>query len=276
MSKREVCGVPEGSPWVSCDGIPLAVSREGVGPAIVCLHAVGHGGGDYDAFAAALKDRFEIIRIDWPDHGRSGSDKVLPSAIRYAELLTLLLDQMQVTSPVLIGNSIGGAAAILYASRRPVRALVLCDSAGLVPVNAMVRAASSFFSRFFAAGERGAGWFGRVYEFYYRLIVLPSPAAAKQRQRIVAAGPECACVLRSAWESFARPDADIRALAATLDVPVWCVWGRGDRVIPLWMCRPAIVRMKQARLSTFSGGHSAFLEQPDWFAREFLGFIDTL
>lgn len=276
MSMREVCGVPEGLPLVICDGVPLAVSREGVGPAIVCLHAVGHGGGDYDAFTAALKDRFEIIRIDWPDHGRSGSDKVLPSATRYAELLTLLLDQLQVNNPVLIGNSIGGAAAILYASRKPVRALVLCDSAGLVPINAMVRAASSLFSRFFAAGERGAGWFHSAYNFYYRRIVLPAPAAARQRQRIVAAGHECAPVLRLAWQSFARPDADLRGLAATLDVPIWCVWGRGDRVIPLWMCRPAIARMRQACLSTFSGGHSAFLEQPDWFAGKFLGFVDAL
>ena len=276
MACRQACGVPADAPTVLCDGVNLAVSREGSGPAVVCLHAIGHGGGDYAAFAAALKQRVEVIRVDWPGQGRSGDDHQPPSAQRYAELLVSLLDQLNVVNPVLVGNSIGAAAALIYASRRPVRALVLCDAGGLVPVNGMVRTASFLFSRFFSAGERGAGWFARAYAFYYRYVVLPAPAAAQQRQRIIAAGPECARLLRMAWQGFARPQADLRKLAAQLQVPVWCVWGRADRVIPLWLCRPAIARMPQASLSTFAGGHSAFIEQPDWFAAEFNRFLDRL
>ena len=34
------------------DGVRLAVAREGKGPPVICLHAIGHGGGDYEAFAA--------------------------------------------------------------------------------------------------------------------------------------------------------------------------------------------------------------------------------
>jgi pimeloyl-ACP methyl ester carboxylesterase len=43
-------------------------------------------------------------------------------------------------------------------------------------------------------------------------------------------------------------------------------------VIPLSYNRPAIDSMQRAKVSTFSGGHSVFLEQPDAFAEQFLAF----
>ncbi|TJY59032.1 alpha/beta hydrolase [Sinimarinibacterium sp. CAU 1509] len=265
-------GVPEQSQQFIVDVVPLAVAREGKGQPVVCLHAIGHGGGDFAGLSAALRADFEVIRVDWPGHGRSGSDSHAPDAQRYAELLGRLLDQLGIVSPIVIGNSIGGAAAIILASRRPVRALVLCDAGGLVAVSPLVRGFCAVFQRFFAAGERGARWFARAYAFYYRWIVLPAPAAAARRAQIIAAGYACAPLLRRAWASFARPQADLRDLAAALDVPVWCAWARSDRVIPLLLCRPAIRRMKHATLSRFSGGHSAFLEQPEAFLREFRAF----
>ena len=110
---------------------------------------------DAEAFAAALSDRCEIIRVDWPAQGRSGPDRQPPSAARYAQLLVLLLDRLDVREPVIVGNSIGGAAALLFAKQRPVKALVLCDAGGLVAVNGLVRLTCRLFAAFFAAGERG-------------------------------------------------------------------------------------------------------------------------
>lgn len=273
MTMREECGVPAGAATVVCDGVSLAVSREGAGPPVVCLHAVGHGGGDYATFAAAVRDRHEVIRIDWPGHGRSGADARPPSAERYAELLADVLGQLGIERPVLIGNSIGGAAAMLYASRHPVVALVLCDPGGLVPVNALVRGVAGLFVRFYAAGEQGAGWFEQAFAVLYRRVLLPVPAAAEQRERIIRAGREYAPLLRQAWESFRRPEADLRAIARALNVPMLLAWSRQDRVIPLWLCRPAIRALQQASLTTFRGGHTAFLEDPEHFTPAFLRFM---
>src|SRR5438105_2699741 len=103
---RQDLGVPMGSPEITVDGVRLAVAREGQGQAVVCLHAIGHGGRDFDAFTAAVKDRFEVIRVDWPDQGRSGPDVKAPTAARYAELLAGVLTQLRVERPIIIGNSI--------------------------------------------------------------------------------------------------------------------------------------------------------------------------
>ena len=275
MTYREEIGVPAGSPIVEIDGVRLAVAREGRGPALVCLHAIGHGGGDFEALTAAVKDRFEVIRIDWPGQGHSGPDRGPASAARYAALLAGLLDRLGIVAPILLGNSIGAAAAILYAAGHPVRALVLCDTGGLVPVNALTRGFCGLLRRFFTAGAHGRWWYRPLFARYYQMV-LPMPAAAAQRGRIIAAGSELAPLLAEAWASFGRPEADIRAVAEALTVPVWFAWGRRDRVIPLSQCRPCIERMKTATLTVFDAGHAAFLEQPAAFAEGFLDFIDRL
>src|SRR5262249_5610698 len=123
---------------VVADGVPLAVHRIGSGEPVVCVSAIGHDSHDFDELAARVSDRFELICIEWPGHGDSGDDAQCASAARYADLLVAAIDRLQLGAPILIGNSIGGTASILYASRRPVRGLVLCDTGGLVEITSTV------------------------------------------------------------------------------------------------------------------------------------------
>ena len=269
-------GVPEGSPAVVVDGVSIAYAREGRGQPVVCLHATGHGGRDFEAFVAAVRDQFEVIRIDWPDQGRSGRDHKPASAARYGELLVGVLDALKVERPILLGNSIGSAAALRCAAARPVQALVLCNPGGLIEVTPAISRACNSMARFFDAGARNAWWFGTAFRAYYSFLVLPSAAARDQRRRIVAAGHDLSSTLRDAWQSFGKPEADIRATALQLDAPVWFAWATGDRVIQLKACMPTISKMKRASLTKFGGGHAAFLERPAAFAKAFKAFAATL
>jgi len=275
---RAAVGVPAGSPTLQIDGVTLAYDRQGSGPPVVCLSAIQHGGGDFDAFAERMRDRFEVIRLDWPGHGRSGDDAQPASAARYGELLAGFLRALDLRAPVLLGCSIGGAAAVRAAAigkaeGRPVRALVLCDAGGLAAVTPVVGRATAAMARFFAAGERGAAWFDAAFAAYYRFLVLPQLAAAAQRRRIVASARATAGVGRQAWESFGRPEADQVAELQGLGVPVWAAWARDDRVVPLAFVRGALAATPGAEIATFRAGHAAFLEQPDAFAAGFLDFM---
>jgi len=272
MGFRALAGVPEGSALLDVHGVRIAAARQGRGLPLVCLHAVGHGGRDYESFAARMKDHFHVIRLDWPGHGRSGEDFLPPEAGRYAELLHGVLALLGIERPIIVGNSIGGAAALHYASRHPVRALVLCNTGGLMPVTHSTRRACAVFARFFAGGERRAWWFKAAFRAYYRFLVLPMPQARDQRERIIAACHEVAPVLRGAWLKFGRQDADLRGLAKELDVPIWFAWAAQDRIIPLERNLPAIRQVKRASLTVFRGGHAAFLEEPEPFALDFLAF----
>src|SRR5258705_10321073 len=104
---------------VVVDGVSLAVKRSGHGVPVVCLTAVGHDAQDFVSLAQRTTDRCELICIEWPSHGDSGPDHRPADAMRYSDLIGGALRQLAIDAPVMLGNSIGGAAAILLAARLP-------------------------------------------------------------------------------------------------------------------------------------------------------------
>lgn len=271
---RAACGAQEPVDWIEAAGAKLAIMRRGTGFPVLCTHAIGHGARDFEEFARLASNDFEIIALDWPGQGLSPADGHPPSAAHYADILIAALDALKIDRAILIGNSIGGAASIIAAAKNPARvaALVICDSGGLVKISAFAKFFVGRMAAFFRAGENGKKWFARAYRFYYRRMVLPRKAAAAQRERIIAAGTEMAPLLRQAWESFGQPDADIRRLVPTIKCPVWIAWARSDRVIPWAMCRAAVRKFPNRKIQLFPGGHSAFLENPERFAKGFRAF----
>ena len=276
-SLRSALGAEPGKEIV-VDGVRLAYDDEGSGPALLCLHSIAHGAGDFAGLRARLRGRgLRVVCLDWPGHGRSADDSAPASGARCASLLAGFVDALGLEELVLLGNSIGGGAAIRFAAARPaaVRGLVLVDSAGLDRVDALARGVTRAMAAFFAAGARGARWFPRAFALYYS-FVLPEPAARAQRERIVAASREMAPRLAEAWRSFGEPSADLREAAARLACPVLVCWAKRDRVLQLRRSLPAIRRIPHARLELFAGGHAPFLEDPEAFDRALLRFLDGL
>ncbi len=251
---RAAVGVSDPRRETTVDGVCLAFSDEGgsSAPALVCLHAIGHGGGDFDRLRTRWRGARRVLAVDWPGQGRSGPDHEPCSAVRYETLLAAFLDTVGVDRVVLVGNSIGGAAALRYTAHLPdrVAGLVLENPGGLDRNDdRAARLALAVMARFFAAGARGAWWFPAAFALYYR-TVLPRRDAARQRRKIVAAGRELAPLLLEAWRSFAAPDADTRALAARVRCPVLVAWATRDRFVQLRRARPTIATFPNARRRT--------------------------
>jgi 4,5:9,10-diseco-3-hydroxy-5,9,17-trioxoandrosta-1(10),2-diene-4-oate hydrolase len=278
---RAQAGVAEPFSWIDAAGTRLALSRRGAGAPVLCLHAIAHGGRDFEAFWKRMHGKgFEIVCLDWPGQGQSPDDATGAevSAGRYAQILAGVIAAAFVPGdpPIVIGNSIGGAAAMIVAAQQPalIRALVLCNPGGLVAVDGFARTFCAAMAGFFRAGARGAIWFSTAFAIFYK-TVLPGRPAREQRQRIVAAGRETAGVLAQAWASFGRPEADIRALLWRIDRPMLFAWAKGDRIVSWARNRPAVSR-SSAEVQMFRGGHSAFMEDPDAFTAAFEAFARQL
>jgi pimeloyl-ACP methyl ester carboxylesterase len=257
---------------VIVDGVELNVTDHGgPGEPILCSHAAGHGSRDFEPLVRRAAGRRRLITVDWPAHGGSGVDRFPANASRYADLLLGLIDALSLESVVLLGNSVGGAAALEIAAREPsrVRALVLVDSGGLARPNTLLR----LFTRMMAWAYRhpSAWWFPWFFSIQYR-ILLRGPEAAEQRARIVAAGREHARVLAELWKSFGKPPRDTGADIACLQCPVWLAWARHDPYNHRWLIGPALGRF-HATLTLYHGGHAPFLEQPDAFWQDLDRFL---
>lgn len=255
----------------------LHIRRHGRGAPVLCLHAIAHDGRDFDDLAARLDRDFEVIAPDWPGQGLSAPDTAPFSVIRYADLLAALIDELGLRRPIIVGNSVGGAAAVHYALRAPhnVRALVLCNAGGLIPMDRSVRDAIGAMQKFFAAGARGAWWWPRAYRFYYEALVLPR-APRGRREAIVADGKAQAQLLSDAWAAFGSADNDLTARAHEIACPTLFAWAKGDRLIPWSRSRAAAGRFRNGRVSLLRGGHAAFLEDPDAFEQAFRAFAGSV
>lgn len=280
-SLRAATGVQSPFHLVEAAGTPVAVARRGRGTPVLCLHATGHGGRDFDAFSAlASSAGFEVVVLDWPGQGASPADATGAPAggERYAEILAALIPKLFADRPpIILGNSIGGLAALRFAALCPgaARALVLVDPGGLIALDGLTRCVIGAMAAFFAAGARGAAWFPVLFSLYYRMV-LPGRPARTQRRRIVAAGRETAPVLQQAWTSFALPTSDLRRALAGLDLPILFVWSRQDRIVSWSRSRAAVKTARNASVRFFPGGHAAFLEAPDPFFRAFVSFAGGL
>lgn len=123
-----------GSRFVPVAGLRVHVRDEGRGPPIVLIHGTSASLHTWDAWAAALRDSFRVVRFDLPAFGLTGTrpdgDYSVPAYVRFVEAV---LDSLRVGPAVVAGNSLGGEIAWHLAAAAPARVarLVLVDPAGL-------------------------------------------------------------------------------------------------------------------------------------------------
>jgi 3-oxoadipate enol-lactonase len=94
----------------------LAVARRGRGEPVVLLHSLAMNSGMWEAAAARLADCFEVWTYDARGHGASPSDGRPFSVEDMAGDLAELLDAVGVERTSLVGLSMGGSVAMVFAA----------------------------------------------------------------------------------------------------------------------------------------------------------------
>jgi pimeloyl-ACP methyl ester carboxylesterase len=275
---RFVVGAQQPHKVAVVDGIAIAYSDSGgSGPALICLPAIGHGARDFEDLSRRLSPQYRVLALDFPDQGNSGPDVKPASATRYADLLSQFIDQLNLKDVVLIGNSIGGAASIRYANThsRQVKALILCDPGGLGKPSLAGKMFVAGFVQFFAAGRRGALWYGPAFKKYYEHVLIMAPAR-EERDRIVRSAYEIALPSEQAWEGFAKPEENLLPTPPKIQCPVLLAWAKQDFVVPLRYSQPSFGSFRNYKLELFEGGHAAFLEDPDHFEQCIRAFLQDV
>ena len=110
------------SRFVVIDGVRMHYRDEGSGPPVVLLHANYASLFMWEPWAAALKDRYRVIRVDLPAHGLTGPEPSGDYSLRRIQrLFELFVDERGLERFTVIGASIGGTVATRYAADHPER-----------------------------------------------------------------------------------------------------------------------------------------------------------
>ena len=243
----------------------LAYDDEGAGTPVVLLHGLTFDRRSWRPIIERLGGSVRSIAVDLPAHGESGGAPVPVEQVpaRLHELLVSL----EVERPIVVGHSMSGGLAALYASAYPTRGLVAVDNGPHIrPFAELVRRLEPAL--------RGPG-FAQVWPTFENSLGLeriPEPA----RSLVLATHEVHQDVVLAYWEMVLPSDpAELQAwmdtINAKLDVPCLGVFGRpitdGER--------ERFASLPDVQLEEWAGdGHFVHLVDPGRFATRLHQFVD--
>lgn len=248
----------------------IAVHVEGAGPSMVLLHANGGSHHDFDAVIESLATNGKVFAVDWPGHGESHGSEA-PGACAFADLLPSLLEKLNEGPYTLIGNSVGGFAAINTAAERPdlVSRIVLVNPGGFTP-RWPITFITCWILGIKAIAPIAMRLLPRLYLRRQTATVRAIRAAAEDASR----DPDKVRTFAKIWRSFTDRRHDARADAAQVSCPVLLLWGTRDPILP-WVIdgRRARRAFRDARVVKLPCGHQSFAEMPKEFIAAVCDFL---
>jgi len=265
---------PAGAPGPD---IPLFAARSGREPGagvdtFLLLHGYAGSSFSWRYWAPRLAERGHVVAIDLKGFGRAPKpEDGLYAPDHQAELVVRLIDRYDLRRITLIGHSLGGGVALIVAlrlrDRNPdrLRRLVLVASAAYAQARPPF-ARLADHPRTTSLGFRTLGP-RRVARGVLRSIVYDRARVDDEQVRGYA-DPLDSREAVSALLAAARqllPEGLERLIARypELDVPTLLIWGRQDKVVPLWVGQRLERDLPDARLRVLEGcGHLPAEELP--------------
>jgi pimeloyl-ACP methyl ester carboxylesterase len=228
-----------------------------------------------------LARRRRVIALDLPGFGRSDKPDAPYTTDYFVNCIAGLLDERGIARAHVVGNSMGGQIAMLFALRLPTRLdrLVLVDPAGVTawPARLMDLAigGASLALRPIGAPPVPVA----ALAVLFRMVFPNRPDLAGRYVRAYAAAvrsPEFPlhfrAGVRAARGVLATP---LRERAREIGAPTLIVWGARDRLLPVTAARPLRKAIPHARLLIYKhSGHCPMVDQPARWNRDVEAFLD--
>jgi pimeloyl-ACP methyl ester carboxylesterase len=200
----------------------------GSGPAVVLLHGLGGNTTNWAFNVSALSARFRVLVPDQVGFGLSDKPLINYRVGTYVDFLDKFLAELKVERASLVGNSMGGWVAALYALKHPskVERLVLVDAAGFAPPKEFDLAALSGLNSSTREGMRQLA----AMVFFNKMMQTDAGVDLLLTQRLAAGD---GYTIQSLVESIHRGEDMLDGRLAALKHPTLIIWGREDGLTPL-------------------------------------------
>lgn len=240
-------------------------------PKLMLVHGITSSSGMWAVNLPVLSKTYDLIVPDLIGHGRSTKRWSGNSIDAQVAHLALMLDSLGVHEPVhVLGASYGGAISANFAERYPerVRALVIQDG----PASDYTAAIADSVARSVGAKDITDLFTPESVEEQYRLLSIamyepPKVPKFALKQMLKKLGAQRADHLALLQDMLKR-EAEYATKRYAWNMPVYVMWGAGDRLIPL-STGQGIARRNglpaDHMITVQKAGHAVNLEQPRIF-----------
>ncbi|RJO69631.1 MAG: alpha/beta hydrolase [Myxococcales bacterium] len=275
------------SPWVAqtkaqeryftIEGLRVRMIEAGQGMPVLLLHGWADSTFAWRKLIPRLQNTCRLIMIDWPGFGYSDKPERSLSYPQLAKVAKSVLDELGIDKAAVVGNSMGGAAAIQLAADFPERVETLALIDAHAPLNPRKSPLALRLLLAPGLGETAAFLMGRtVYRFILWMIVVDRSVVTGEVVREVYLPVRTKGGRKAVLNQFREISLSPVSFetAAKVQAPTLILWGDTDRLMPL----PSGKRMHKAMPgSTFvvlpDTGHSGQWEKPDLVALHLEPFI---
>ncbi len=259
-------------PTATVNGVNLSYRVDGKGPPLVLMHGFSTGSFVWEPVIARLARRFQVFRYDHRGHGNSGKPPGPYEIQDFADDLEAFLNCAGLDRVDLIGHSMGGRTALLFALQRGDRLnrLLLVGASGSAPEGGPRK-------RFEALKELAASeGMSAVFDSDLFAFALPEawrnePARSEARERFRKNTPGGFCAAADAI--LATPD--MRERLGEVSVPTWACAGEHDTG-PMAFSELCGKNIPECTRAVIPGcGHYPMLDAAEAFTAQLEKFIDT-
>ena len=209
-------------------GQKISYLEAGSGPTVILLHGLGGSARGWQPNIEPLAQKFHVIAVDQIGFGKS--DKPLTNyRIRtYVDFLDQFCKQLKIERASLVGSSMGGWVAVLFAAAFPDRVdkIVLADAAGYAPPKDIDP--RIFYSLNPTTREGMKSLTAKV--FYNKFFLTDAAIDASMAARLAAGD---GYTIKSITESIIRGEDFLDETVKTIKHPTLIIWGREDGLTPL-------------------------------------------
>jgi len=200
----------------------------GSGPNVILLHGLGGSSQVWQFNIGPLAEKYHVFVPDQIGFGKSDKPLVNYRIRTYVDFLDQFCKQLKIERPTLIGNSMGGWVAAIYAATYPDRVdkLVLADAAGYAPPKDFDTRA--FFGLNPTTREEMKLLSAKV---FYNKAFLSDAAIDQAMAARLGAGD--GYTIKSITESIIRGEDYLDNIVTKIKSPTLIVWGREDGLVPL-------------------------------------------
>ena len=213
---------------VTIYGQKIHYLEAGSGPNLILLHGLGGSSQVWQFNIGPLAEKYHVFVPDQIGFGKSDKPLVNYRIRTYVDFLDQFCKQLKIERPTLVGNSMGGWIAAIYAATYPDRIdkLVLVDAAGYAPPKDYDTRA--FFGLNPTTRDEMKVLVAKV--FYNKAF---STDAAIDQSMTVRLGAGDGYTIKSITESIIRGEDLLDEFAKRIKTPALIVWGREDGLVTL-------------------------------------------